>query len=282
MVRVLKAGLYDSIQDQGRVGVQEFGVPLSGAMDQYSAALANSILGNDGNAAVLESVAVGPHLSFSRETLICVTGADMNIVLNMQPIKNNTVYEVRANDELKFGTCQYGYRSYLAVLGGFQTREQFGSRSMCKGITASYKLLKGDVLPTLKVAAHINKTFASVKINKSHFETYNFEVFKGPEFCLLGERQQQQLFESLFTISKDSNRMAFQLDEPFDNALCGMITSLVLPGTVQLTPSGKLIILMRDCQTTGGYPRVLQLTEKSINSIVQQFIGSKIAFKCLN
>ena len=73
--------------------------------------------------------------------------------------------------------------------------------------------------------------------------------------------------------------MAYQLNELFKNELDAIITSPVLPGTVQLTPSGKLIILMRDCQTTGGYPRVLQLSLSAINCLAQKYTGQSITFR---
>ena len=73
--------------------------------------------------------------------------------------------------------------------------------------------------------------------------------------------------------------MAYQLQESLENSLEPILTSGVLPGTVQLTPSGKLIILMRDCQTTGGYPRVLQLKESAINILAQKYTGQQIRFK---
>ena len=281
MIEVLKTGLYDTIQDLGRMGYQEFGVPISGVMDRYSATLANSILGNSSHAAVLESIIVGPHLKFNQETAICISGADMNVKLNDIELKTNAVYQVEAGAVLKFGTCSYGCRSYVAVLGGFQTEVQMGSRSMYKSVTTTYKLNKGDILPILKTDNYTGNSFSSVKIDKSHFKVQELEVLKGPEFEKLDDIEKQKLFGTAFSISKDSNRMAYQFDEILDNSLQDIITSLVLPGTVQLTPSGKLIVLMRDCQITGGYPRVLQLTEKSINKLVQQFIGYKITFKCL-
>ncbi|WP_408034063.1 hypothetical protein [Tenacibaculum sp. 1_MG-2023] len=86
----------------------------------------------------------------------------------------------------------------------------------------------------------------------------------GPEVSL-NDVQKQQLEKQIFTISNDNNRMGYRLNETIDNELSSILTSAVLPRTVQLTPSGKLIILMRDCQVTGGYPRILQLTETSIN-----------------
>jgi len=281
MVEVLKAGLYDTIQDVGRFGCQEFGVPMSGVMDQYSAALANSILGNPINDAVMESVVVGPYLKFNQQTALCISGADMNARLNDLEIKTNIAYPVKSGDILKLGSCNYGCRSYVAVLGGFQTEFEMGSRSMYEGITASHKLNKGAMLPILKRSNCVLDSYASVKIDVHHFETQELEVYKGAEFEKLDEIQQQKVMSLKYSISKDSNRMAYLLNETIDNSLKGIITSLVLPGTVQLTPSGQLIILMRDCQTTGGYPRILQLTKNSINRLSQKFTSNNISFKCI-
>ena len=86
----------------------------------------------------------------------------------------------------------------------------------------------------------------------------------------MSKTEQELLIETQFTISNDNNRVGYRLKEVFKNQLKPILTSGVLPGTVQLTPSGELIILMRDCQVTGGYPRVLQLTEEAINILAQK------------
>ncbi|MEH6536136.1 MAG: biotin-dependent carboxyltransferase family protein [Psychroserpens sp.] len=281
MVKVIKTGLYDTVQDVGRLGFQEYGVPISGVMDSYSAALGNSILGNNDNAAVIECVVSGPQLQFIQDTMICITGADMSATINTSVIKNNTVVAINSGDTLKFGKLNYGCRAYISVLGGFQTEEKMRSRSMYGGVTSAYKLVKGDILPILDIKKPTERTFSTIKVNNKHFDTKDLDAFTGPEFDKLDTSLQKTLFNTDFTISKDSNRMAYQFNEPFDNALEPIITSLVLPGTVQLTPSGQLMVLMRDCQTTGGYPRILQLTESSINSLSQMFFSNKIRFKRL-
>lgn len=97
---------------------------------------------------------------------------------------------------------------------------------------------------------------ASIKANDFHFNTLSLEVFKGIECNALSKSKQNKILSTEFTISKDSNRMAYQVEEAVENRLESIITSLVLPETVQLTPSGKLLILMRDCQVTGGYSRI--------------------------
>lgn len=282
MVEVLKAGMYDTIQDFGRANCQEFGVPFSGVMDMYSASLANTILGNSSNVAVLECAIVGPKLKFYTDTLVCITGADMSARINDVSVKTNTVISVSANDILSFGKLIYGCRAYISVLGGFLTEEKMSSMSMYQGITSANKLQKGDRLRISE--EHKTKksmSFSSVKVNAKHFETLDLNVYKGPEFDALDETQKELLFQQEFTISKDSNRMAYQFDQRLNNKLSSIITSLVLPGTVQLTPSGQLMVLMRDCQTTGGYPRIMQLSENAINIVSQKFFGDKIRFKCL-
>lgn len=282
MVEVIKTGLFDTIQDMGRIGFQEFGVPISGVMDCFSAALANSILGNEPNAAVIESTAVGPKLKFHKNTVVCITGAAMNPKLNGSVVKNNSPISVISGDILEFGTLVYGFRTYISILGGFQTETIMQSRSMYANMTSNFRLQKNDVLPILDATRKGGTALSSVKINQNHFDTKLLEVYKGPEFDSLDAKQQALICNQEFSISTDSNRMAYQFDERIENQLTPIITSLVLPGTVQLTPSGELMVLMRDAQTTGGYPRMLQLSEAGINLLSQKCINEVISFKVIN
>jgi biotin-dependent carboxylase-like uncharacterized protein len=279
MIELLKAGLYDSIQDLGRFSLQQFGVPFSGAMDQYSAKLGNLILGNHHDAAVLEWTLLGPNLKCHSNALICVTGAICDLKINKHAVKQNMALRIQAGDTLTFGAAQKGCRGYLAVLGGFQTELVMGSRSQYANITAEFRLKKGTRLPIKEQTLPKLLQKASVKTPTAHFDTKLIEVFKGPEYDALSETQQRALTSKTFTVSKDSNRMAYQFNERFENELEPIITSLVLPGSVQLTPSGQLVILMRDCQTTGGYPRVLQLSEQAIDRLAQKNFGAEFRFE---
>ena len=282
MVEVLKTGFYDSIQDMGRVGFQEYGVPYSGVMDYYAASLANNLLGNDENASVLEITMTGPTLKFHCNTAICVTGANLSPSLNEKPVELNVVTQITKDDILSFGRLVHGFRAYLAVLGGFKTETVYGSQSMYNGVTKKYKVSKNDLLPITAFSyLDLNKKHASIKVNKSYFETKILKVFKGPEFNQLSKAQIEILFSTEFTVSKNNNRMAYQMDQIFENNLEPIITSLVMPGTVQLTPAGKLIVLMRDCQTTGGYPRILQLEEKAIDVLSQKYTGQIVQLKLI-
>jgi len=190
----------------------------------------------------------------------------------------NKIIPVRAGSILSFGTLKSGFRSYVGVAGGFKTSKVLNSRSMYPGITTNSVIKKNDTLlisGKMKVNPYQN---AQVKIDKSYLDSKAIAVCKGPEFYYLSEKQQKLLEHSSFHVSKENSRMAYQLQEPLDNNLKPILTSAVIPGTVQLTPSGKLIILMRDCQTTGGYPRVLQLKDAAIAVLAQKFTNEEIRF----
>jgi len=282
MISVLKSGFYTTIQDLGRFGCQDYGVPVSGVMDEYSAQFANAILNNDKNDAVLEVTMNGPTLQFDNHTMICISGADLSPTLNGKAIKLNTIITIEPNDVISFGKLNSGFRSYLAVKDGFKNEIKLNSRSMYKNVTSKFKIETNDVLQIKEIRSIDSNKNAVLKFNKSIFDSNIVEVFKGPEFELLTPNQQQKLIDQEFTISNLYDRMAYQLEEHFENSLSPIITSLVLPGTVQLTPSGNVIVLMKDCQTTGGYPRILQLKESSINCLAQKFKGQKIRFQLLN
>ncbi len=282
MVKVIKAGFYSTLQDLGRIGFEKYGVPVSGVMDSYSAQLANALLNNSKTDALLEITMTGPTLQFYQDTFICIAGAIMNPMLNQEAIKQNHVIRIKQGDVLSFGKLESGFRSYLAVSGGFESEMVMDSRSMYKNITAQVKIACGDELQIAIASNILDRTHSAIKVNANHFSTKDIEVFKGPEFELLTKNQQQQLLSEEFRVSKKNNRMAYQLNELVENNLKPIITSLVLSGTVQLTPSGTLIILMRDCQTTGGYPRVLQLSESAINILAQKFTGNTIHFSLIS
>ncbi|WP_242118554.1 5-oxoprolinase subunit C family protein [Aestuariivivens sediminicola] len=281
MIKVIDPGFFSTIQDMGRYGVQGYGIPRSGVMDRYASGLVNALLGNAKGAPVLEITMVGPVLEFTTPTLICISGALMQPALNGDPIDNNSVIAVGEGDILSFGKLKKGFRSYLGVLGGFQTEFILGSYSMYKAITEQASLAKGDTLHSAQKQDIDMEGHSKLRVNTSYLNISVIEVYKGPEFDNLSQAQQKRLFSRSYTISKNNSRMAYQLEERIKNELNPIITSPVLPGTVQLTPSGQLIILMRDCQTTGGYPRVLQLKAASDDILSQKFTGEQIKFNLI-
>jgi len=278
MVKVISSGFYLSIQDLGRIGYGSIGVPNSGAMDIYSAKLANSLLNNHKNDAVLEITFGGCKLQFESDCTISITGADFSAKKDNKKVALNTTLQLKKGSILSFGKRIYGVRTYIAITKGFQTKIVLGSRSLYKGITQESLVKKGIVLPVISNEKMLHKAFVSVKINHNHFKDEKIECYEGPEFELLSETQKKQLLNTKFTVSSNNNRMGYKLEESVENIFPSMLTSAVLSGTIQLTPSGKLIVLMRDCQVTGGYPRILQLTENAINKLGQKTTRDKIQF----
>ncbi len=277
MIKVLKEGLFTTIQDIGRFGYKNIGVPVSGSMDQTSAKLANLLLGNDESSAVLEMTLVGPTLEFMNDTYISITGADMNPSLNKQKVLQNKPLFVNKGDILYLSHSSNGMRSYLGIKGGFNSEKKLGSKSFYRGITKREKLIKNDKIKFARVTSSpmkMNKSINDFKINRKN----KINVFKGPEFDLLDSNSKDIIFNTDFTIGVN-NRMGYNLVEPIENSISSIISSPVMPGTVQLTPSGRLIILCRDCQTSGGYPRVLQLDKSSMDSLSQKTIGETIKLK---
>ncbi|WP_405564999.1 biotin-dependent carboxyltransferase family protein [Polaribacter sp. Asnod6-C07] len=278
MLKVLKSGFFTTIQDKGRVGFASVGIPISGSMDSYSSDLANNILNNSVNCAVIEITLGACKFEFTKTTTICISGGDFSPTINNVAISLNKRILIHPNDILSFSKINYGIRCYLAVKDGFLSEEKLNSRSFYPNITKDFLLRKGDSIPYKEVDNGIETSKASIKINRNHFMTKVIECYKGPEFDLLNNHQQKEIFNTTFTISKDNSRMGYKLNEVIENSLSQILTSAVLPGTVQLTPSGKLIVLIRDCQVTGGYPRVLQLTETAINQLAQKTTSATLKF----
>ena len=276
MIAILHPGIYCSVQDQGRFGHTKIGVPQAGCADAYAAKMANALLKNHEKDALIEITFGQGEFKFTSDTYICLTGGDFSPKLNGKLIKMQSVYFIKKDSVLSFGKRVYGARVYLSVQGGIQTETVYGSRSFFDGITQQ-KLGKGAMLPILPIQKYADNNFSRVRVSEKHFTTIYLPCLKGPEFFKLNQEQQRKLFTP-FSISDDNNRVGYRLKESLENNLSSILTSAVLPGTVQLTPSGKCIILLQDCQVTGGYPRILQLSEIAIARVSQKITGDKIQF----
>lgn len=276
---ILQTGPGTSIQDKGRLDFSRFGVPSSGALDAIAATWVNHILRNNLDAAVLEISHPGLIIQFHFPTIICLAGADADLSINRRKIVDG-VHVINENDVLKIGNFKRGSILYLGIKHGFQTEQILGSRSWFKGITAKSQCKKNEVLYYLSSQEACNpSTGLKPKWKFEYFEKQIISVYPGPEWQLLSQKTQNELIHKEWKISNLKNRMAIQIEGMLENDLDEIYTAPVFPGTVQLTPSGKIIVLMRDAQTTGGYPRILQLTEESISKIAQKKVGEHFKFE---
>ena len=193
MIKVIDPGLYSSIQDNGRFGYRNIGVPYSGFMDNESAGLANKIIGNKESQSLIEITLMGPTLLFNNDYTLSITGGDFNSLINNDKIEMYKPIHVKLGDTLKINHTKSGARCYLAISGGIDIKSILGSKSSFKGITSSYFLKKGD---EIKIISN----------NKSNFNfdcksVFNIEnilnVSKGPEFNMLKKDSLDILFNKL-------------------------------------------------------------------------------------
>ena len=270
---VLNPGFQSTVQDTGRFAYREYGVPHSGAMDLVSSRLANRLLNNKDDDAVIEMTLSGAEMIFSEPTQIAITGAHCKIQVQHKVYKSPSVIRLKTGDVVKIGPAINGNFIYLGIKNGFQTESSLGSRSYYPHILDNALLKKGDHLSYHRA----EKSIELIDEIPSNLNA-SLKAYAGPEFHLLNRKQQEQLLATTFTVSNEWDRMAYQLNEVIANHLAAIKSSPVLPGTIQLTPQGRLIVLMRDAQTTGGYPRVLQLTEKAVSAISQKRVGESVDF----
>ena len=277
MIKIIKPGLFTTVQDNGRYGFRNIGIPYSGFLDKQSAWTANLIVNNKIEESLIEITLKGPTLLFNDNYTISITGGDFSPLINDLPVKMYEPVNVKLGDKLKINDTKSGARCYLAISGGIDVKKLFGSKSFFNNISESYQLKKGD---EIKISNNLSSNFLKKSILKFKVSKL-LNVFKGPEFNLLNTKAKKYLFKTKFTI-RANNRMAYNLEEKLPVRLKSIVSSPVLPGSVQLTPSGKIIILHRDCQTSGGYPRILQLDKKSLNHLSQLKSNEKIKFNIIN
>ncbi len=277
MIKVIETGLYTSIQDLGRPDWHSLGIPYSGAMDAQSAQTANALLQNTPSAAVMEITMTGPILRFTKACWVAFSGAQMPIYLGQQELAQHQPHWIKETQEIRFGKLTQGLRLYMAIKGGFKTASVLGSRAMCKNVTPHFMVQKGMELD-YETGTKDQGVYLKAQ-STTPLQAKEIKVYKGPEYMNLSKEQQENLENQEFQVSNLNNRMAYQLSPNIAPHEISQLTTPVLPGTVQLTPQGTLMVLMRDGQTTGGYPRVLQLSVKSINAMTQLKTGDSFHFK---
>jgi antagonist of KipI len=269
---IIKAGMMTSIQDLGRKGLAYFAIPTSGVMDKNAARVALLILHKNENSPLLECTSSAPEIKFNDETRIVITGADFNWKLNNDPINRNSILSVKKNDILKGNFSKDGLRGYIALGGDLEIEKVYDSFSTYTnaklGGFQGRLLRKGDILKW----KNTNFVFSKNKI---------IPIKKGPEFNLLSEESMELLTSNIYKIGIDSNRMGVRLEgKKLNNTNFQLENSVpVLPGFIQLPPSGLPIIVLQDGQTTGGYPRIAYIQNKYLSELNQIPLGGGFQFQ---
>lgn len=277
---IIKAGPFTSVQDAGRFGHADFGIPTSGFMDANSAGIANLLLGKQASAPCMEIYAGGVVIKVNKPCLLVAAGADGEMPVGGQVFQIHQPFLLNAGVTLEIAPFRSGQWLYLAMDAGLMVPDRMGSKSFYYPITAQSRFRDGDKMDIMVRGNETPQTNCRVGSQDWKF-SHNLQVFPGPEFHLLSADNQQELLKTHFSLSPKQSRMGIQLVEPLKHNLPEILSAPVFPGTVQLTPSGRLIVLMRDAQVTGGYPRILQLTETSISLLSQKRPGESVKFSLL-
>jgi len=276
MIKLLTSGFWTSVQDLGRHGYRKSGIPLSGVMDRTSAMLANQVVGNAPEAAVVEITASGPVLESQSSCFIAVSGGFDLKIAGVQQAHATKCY-ASAGSTIEFVPNGMGIRGYLAVRGGLDVEEVMGSHSQYVGVTTAARLQKGATLPLAGAPVVATKPLPHLGLKPPTQDSLS--VYPGPEWEQLDKQMQEAILNSEWEVQPQSNRMAYVLGAKEGVAGFDIVTAPVQPGMVQLTPSGQLVVLMRDAQTTGGYARVFQLDEPSMDVVAQRSSGEQLRFR---
>jgi antagonist of KipI len=279
VLKVLKRGVYCALQDTGRFGYRHLGVPCSGAMDRHSYMYANHRLGNNPNATQLEIYGQGAVFMVLSDCVLFISGAESEVTVDKHKINTAEPISVYRGQALSLDRIFSGARVYISVKGGFYCTPVMDSMSTLAG-THLTPLEKDEIIYMVSGSEAKHHSVASIgriRIDKRS----KIPALPGPEFNWLAPESMVEITSKHFIISQMSNRMGYRLSgDPLPKVhQQELLTSAVMPGTVQCTPDGQLIILMRDCQTTGGYPRILQVEEWGISQLAQRLPGDEVVFQ---
>nr|WP_206205811.1 biotin-dependent carboxyltransferase family protein [Thermococcus sp. Bubb.Bath] len=271
-----------TVQDGGRKGYRKLGVPVSGFMDDFSARIANYLVGNPGDAPLLEFLLAGPKLRFNASAVFAVAG-DVEVKLNGTPIEPWRSHWAKRGDILEIGTLKSGLYGYIAFAGGIKCEKLLGSCSAYPRAGLERPLKSGDRLNIgYAILTGREGLFLPRKLRPDYSSGKGeVRVVLGPDLDHFTEDGIETFLRSTYTITPESDRMGYQLDGPvIEHSEKGpdIVTGPLIPGSVQVPGSGKPIVMMRDAQTTGGYAKIATVITADLPVLAQGRPGTMIRF----
>ena len=288
---VTRAGFLTSVQDLGRTGFRRFGVSTSGALDSFGLRVANLLVGNDEGAAGLEITLGGLQLRFEDERIVAWCGGEFDVQIGSWALPVGHVAHLQAGDELKFGRAQIGCRCWLAISGGIDVPVVLGSHST--DLRANFGGLEGRTLrdgdqlslgkfrqSETAAAAGISSWTAPHDWASPASRHPSLHFIRGVDWNRFNDVTIQRFTQQEFTVSPDSDRMGVRFDgsELKREVETDLISEAVAPGTIQVPPSGKPILLLGDCQTIGGYPKIAHVITVDLGIAAQLRAGDGVRF----
>jgi len=259
---VFKPGLFTTIQDLGRYGYLKYGVPISGAMDTFSLVAANLLVANNPKDACLETTLIGPELQALKRTQIAVTGGGISPKINGQSVPMWETLEMQEGDVVSFEKIEGGCRAYLSIRGGIDAPLVLGSRATY--VRGGFGGINGRQLKTGDIIEGFDTSFLKAKYKMPEelvpqlASPFTAHVILGPQADMFTKKGIHTFLSSPYKVTLEADRMGYRLEGPTieHKAKADIVSDALLPGAVQVPKNGKPILIMRDAQTTGGYPKI--------------------------
>ena len=285
--KIIEAGPCTTVQDRGRYGYQRYGMPVAGAMDDFSYKMANLLVGNEAGAAVLEYTFQGPAIKFFDGAIIAVTGARAPVYLNGCLLPDWQSFFVPGGSVLSFARVEQGARSYIAFQGGLQVEEKLKSRSTyLRGEFGGYqgrKLKKDDCLEFYGQPQKTDYTcrYLPEKFIPDYPSEVEVRIILGPQVEYFSEEGAENFLKCRYKVTEQADRMGYRLEGPEIKHKDGadIISDGVAAGSIQVPGHQQPIILLADCQTTGGYPKIATVISVDLAKIAQLKPGDIISFR---
>ncbi|MFC2008452.1 biotin-dependent carboxyltransferase family protein [Chloroflexota bacterium] len=290
-VEVIKGGAFSTVQDLGRYGYQRFGVPVSGALDQFALRVGNLLIGNEESDAGLEATFLGPTLRFHLNVTIAITGGDLSPVLDGRPILGWRSLSIPAGSTLSFTGPRDGIRAYVCVRGGIDVPIVMGSRSTFTrsqfGGFHGRALATGDMVPVADTDSDTlqseGRELASHAV-PSYGHHHTLHVTMGPQDDAFTTAGIDTLLASTFTVTPMFDRMGYRLEGPAieHKKSADIVSDGTSRGAVQVPGSGKPIVLLADCGTTGGYTKIATVISADLPRMAQAQPGDTVEFRTVS
>lgn len=278
-LNVLRIGPACTVQDQGRMGFLDQGLSRSGAADQIALYEGAALLGQSSDCAALEMAGLGGDFEATQDLRIALTGAPMQASIDGSPVVWNASHLMQKGQRLTIGAALRGSYGYLHLGGGITTEPFLGSRSTHLTANVGRVVEAGDILPSRGSAAE-----AGMKLRPAErFSGGELRVVASFQTSLFDQSTLDRFTGTEFQRGTRANRMGMQLDSDGEGFAAkgqlNILSEVITPGDIQMTGTGRPFILLPECQTTGGYPRIATVLPCDLPRAAQTPAGGTIRFR---
>lgn len=283
-IKILKSSPFTTLQDSGRRGFQFIGITTSGAADEYAYNYANKILSNSYGTNALEILWGGLKIQSYVNSYFVITGANFNATLNGKKIENWQSYKIKYGDVLEFFAKTSGQIAYLCFKDGFKVKKELASVSSCikdeiGGLNSEVFIKKGDFLKCKEFNSFQKRVLASkyIPIYKDELTLRVIESYQNDFFSSI---EKEKFYNTTYTISKEFNKMGCKLKgEKIEAKKSDIISEGIAFGSIQIPKDGEPIILLKERQTIGGYPKFGVVIAIDCFKLAQMATNGKVKFE---